>query len=289
MQAKLVCPRFAHLHNVGVKVLHVRTGLSIPKSGTVWSPDGETIAHVNRSTTADPFADTVLLTSIASGCQLTVVPPATPILATCTFWTPNSQLLISLSGARASFVDRQTGACRLQQVSQLQRVKMRLNGLHCAMCSRARLVVVAQLGQHQGTVSICALVGAPRTVLRVMRQISTGIVVSSLEVSPCGLFATWVDFGSDLNPGPPGGFLVRGRARVQVVELATGRCATLYRTRPTILEWVPMPTAATFHQDHVFAIGVGVSWAPSGTTLHVSGPWGHQDSCMPQQRIYLLP
>ena len=94
----------------------------------------------------------------------------TPVLPLCMFWTPNSQLLVCIIGTHASFVERQTCTARLQQTSLPDE-----HIPHCAMCSRAGLVVVAQLGKQQGIFSIGRLIGAPK-VLEVLRQIVTGRV-----------------------------------------------------------------------------------------------------------------
>ena len=293
MQARLVCSRFAHLHTVGVEVLHVRAELGASQS-TMWSPDGETIAHVIRSTTIFPTDNTLLLTSIVSGCRMIVVPPVTPLLTTTTFWTPNSQLIVSIVGARACFVDRQTCSSRLQQLAFLQTSLPQQDGLpgcvHRAMCSRAGLVAVAHLGEQQGIITICSLIGMPKS-LHILRQMTTGFVHGSHVFSPSGLLLAWADCGSQWQTGAVGQFLVRARTRVQVCELATGRCATLCRKRQVTLMWTPMPmTAALLTEDHRAEVAVCLSWAPSGTALCIRGPGMPEDqNIMPVRQVCLLP
>ena len=276
LQARLICPRLAHLTAVGVEVLQVRAELGTAESA-MWSPDGELVAHVDQSTTAHPAANMLLVTSAASGQQLTVVPLAPPVLYSCTFWTPDSQLLISINGLQATFVDRQSHATRLQQISLSQQPDYAYDGLHRAMCSRAGLVVVAQLGEQRGIISICSLIGKPQE-LEVLRQITTGTVVLGFALSPCGLLLAWADFGgSSRQHQDPEALFVKVRAKpcVQVCELATGRCATLCKgARKAEFSWTALPAS-----EKAFAFEAGLlrahaclSWTSSGTTVCMWAP-----------------
>ena len=155
----------------------------------MWSPDSQSITVIGRSTTGDPINNTLLINSIVSGHQAVVVPSATPLVLSCTFWTPNSQQLVFITRNHASFVDRQTCAVRLQHSCLPEQW-----WVHCAMCSRAGLVVAAQLGDQRGVFSICSLVGVPKRI-HVLWQISTSRVAFGLSLSPDGLLLAWADYG----------------------------------------------------------------------------------------------
>ena len=267
-QARVICPRFAHLKRAGVEVVHVRAELSVINA-TMWSPDQETIAIINRSATADPANSTLLLINVASGSQ-TTVEPAVSSVSSCTFWTPDSQQFVSVAGAHASFVDRQTCAARLQQNCLPQR-----HLTHRAMCSRAGLVVVAQLDEKQGFLSICSLTGLPRE-LQVLRQIDTGMAITSLDFSPTGLLLAWVDCGDRVAYLPlteVDGFLVQGQPCVKISELATGRTAELCKKPEQKFSWLAKPTTVASFAVAPDSDRAGrLSWASSGTRLCICSP-----------------
>ena len=281
IQAYCVSPRFALLKAVGVEVVHVRAERSAHHS-IVWSPDGEMIAHIKCSTTADFTSNALLVTCVASGRQLVVAPPCTPVLSSCMFWTPNSALLVFITGTRACFVSRQMRTARMQQTSLPQGLCV-----HRVMCSRAGLVVVAQLGEQQGIISICSLAGKP-SKLRVLQQVSTARAALSLALSPSGLLLAWTDCGTSLSPRPDRSFQVKGRSCVRVCELTTGRCATVHRfTAIADFQWEPVPiTRADFADDHLPDSAVILSWATTGSALFICSllPTGRH-----AQRLRLLP
>ena len=282
-QVRRVCPRFAHLKSSGVEVVHLRAEGSVLNS-TMWSPDGETVLSVMCSTSPDPTNGSLLLTSVATGHQRIVVLPKAPVLPHCICWTPDSRLLISVTGAHACFVDKQTCATRLQRLSLPQRLCV-----HRAMCSRAGLVVVAHFGAQYGVFSVFSLVGAPKR-LQELRQISTGRMAASLALSPSGLLLTWVDFGSRLQPAPLEGLLVQAMPCVHVCELATGRAAMLCKKPKVELTWLPIPTnAVSYAYGQDAYAGLGLFWASSGTELCISGPYNGISPTMPVQRMCLLP
>ena len=283
VQGRRICPRFAHLRSVGIEVVHVRAE-SHSRVLSMWSPDGETLA----SFTADPTSGRLLVTCVASGRLMTAVLPASSVLGKTTFWSPNSELIVSITSAHAYFVDRQTCTVRLQQTSLPQQP-----GVHRALCGRAGLIVVAQLGEQQGMFSICSLVGTPKK-LAVLRQISTGRAQLSLALSHNGLMLAWADCGSclqPLQPIRPEGFLVQGRPRVHICELATGRCAMLCRTVEVATEWQPRPTTQEcFLAGENADLGVRLLWNPSGTAIHILSMHSPPDFFrVPVQRVCLLP
>ena len=55
--------------------------------------------------------------------------------------------------------------------------------VHRAACSRAGLVVVAQLGEQHGIFSICSLIDMPKPRLEVLRQMRTGPFVQACSRS----------------------------------------------------------------------------------------------------------
>ena len=266
--------------------MHVRAEMSIPHSA-LWCPRGETIVLVNRSSAFDPTKTTLLFISVVSGRELVAVPPATPVLPNAALvWTPNSQLLVSITDAQAVFVDSQTCAARSQQLSLSQQLCV-----HRAICSSAGLVTVAQLGQHRGMLTICSLVGAPnKKCLRILQQVPTGRVIISPVMSPNGLLAAWADCGSHMRLKSPDKFLVVARPKVQICELVTTRCATLCRMPETSFNWRPLPTnEAAFVHNHNTIVGVCLSWQPCGTARCICGPWMGKACIMPVRRVCLLP
>ena len=256
----------------------------------MWSPDGETIAHVVRSRTGGTGGSTLLLTCVSNGVQRAVSPLADPILVSCTFWSPNSQLLVSVAHAHVNFVDRQTCTARLQFVST--GLSSSLGPVHRAMCSKAGLVILAQIRQARGMLHICSFVGKPRK-LQVLQQLETERAAISLAFLPNGLLLAWADCYSHHRPDR--GILFQGRPCVQVCELATGRFATLSRRPQVRFDWLGFPFTEAWGahiMGHRAAPGLRISWASSGTVLCICGPpaWKNEAAAtMPVQRVRLLP
>ena len=243
LQAQRVCPRFARVNSVGVEVVHVCVEASYSHSPgfapTQWSPDAESIAHVVRGRGADSKANTLVMTSVATGCQHVVVPPMSPVdwreqWEQC-FWAPSSRLLVSITGSNVIFVDRQTCMARLHQTS-LPNQGVRLLRVRCG---RAGLIALVYTNNLQGgVITICSLVGAPKR-LHVLRHISTGRLALSLVLSPSGLLAAWVDC-DDVAPAPHGEDIVAlGMPYVRICELTSGRCAKPYDMPGPMLAWQP--------------------------------------------------
>ena len=267
-QVQRVCPPLAHLKSVGVEVAYLHCPGTVQHSAR-WSPDGSALAHVLVSTTDDPADTALLLCDLDSGRQVRVVPPVTPVFSSNVAWAPSSRLLLSITGAHASFVERRSGAARMQHTSLPQRLVT-----HCVTVGSAGFLAVAQFGEQHGVVSVCSLAGAPQELV-VLRQVTTGRATLSLAMSPCGLLCGFIACGSRF--GQPWssdeeGFLVDAqRPFVQVCELTTGRCATVQRTRPSTFEWLPVPTSpASFRAGVQEESGLGLSWEASGRGLFIT-------------------
>ena len=157
------------------------------------------------------------------------------------------------------------------------------------MCSRAGLVVEAQFGDQQSIISICSLVGAPETVLQVLRQISTDKVAIGLQFSPDGLLLAWAECGNTVQPhAAQGRYVIKAKPCLRVCELATGRCAKLGKLPLVVFGWMPIPTAPFAEGRR--AAGVFFVWASTGTSLSVSDSYilGEESNCYVRQ-ICLLP
>ena len=212
-----------------------------------------------------------------------VTPLATPAIPSCVFWSPNSALLGSVTGASACFVDRQTCVAHLQHIDLPQPAVV-----HHAMCSRAGLVVIAQLQDHQGMFTICSLTGTPKAKLRVLWQISTGRGAVNLTLSPSGLLLVWTDYGNRLDVEPAGSYWVQDTPRVQVCELATGRIAKLCRRPEVAFEWQPKPNKRSeFKAGRQLCNGLRLFWAPAGTSVYVVGPM--ISNMLAVRQVCLLP
>ena len=110
-----------------------------------------------------------------------------------------------------------------------------------------------------------------------------------LAFSPNGLLLAWADFGSRLQYSPPDDLLVQAASCVRLCELATGRCAMIYRQPEAGFTWRPCPRTPRniiSNEGHPMHL----SWAPAGNALCICSPWLREaEPARPVYRVCLLP